>query len=497
MLSNFSEPVKAFIGPLSGAHSPRAKYCNVEAQRGRRENAKNALDFSHPATNAAMKPEKIPKNQQGPLHTLWGIPVAVLKCLGAMIAACHLFNDARFLARRKCRERSGKEEKMRLAKLLSSLSFVFLLAGCDLVAQQYPPFAGFNSSTAAPALGNTPSSQSSSIPQSVTQPQITGSQRGQHIRDKALQGLALGGAIAGPYGAGGGLIIGLLAGLFTADAYYTQLNGQIQSEQDKDKALEAKIEQELQRQRELETQLAVNAGNSTRQNQADQSQSGQQPTVPQVTTLAMKESSTGAASKNKETTSTSAPSPFKNVELKDINGDGVPDLWIYYNPLKPGEIVRQEEATHWDGKVDSWSYFKDGKLVRREVDTKGKGGADTVYYYDKDQIVREERDERGMGNASFRVLYQNGRRFKVEEDSSGGGKIDHWIYYDTSADGEVISKEERDLNGDGVVDLWAYYQNGRLVRRDLSAVGLELVSKQLPSSPADPKETFRAQLVKD
>jgi hypothetical protein len=58
MLYDFSEPVKAFIGPLSGAHSPRAKFCNVEAQRGRRENAKNALDFSHPAKNAAMKPEK-------------------------------------------------------------------------------------------------------------------------------------------------------------------------------------------------------------------------------------------------------------------------------------------------------------------------------------------------------------------------------------------------------------------------------------------------------
>jgi len=29
---------------------------------------------------------------------------------------------------------------------------------------------------------------------------------------------------------------------------------------------------------------------------------------------------------------------FKNLEVRDINGDGVPDLWIYYNPQKPGEI---------------------------------------------------------------------------------------------------------------------------------------------------------------
>ena len=73
-----------------------------------------------------------------------------------------------------------------------------------------------------------------------------------------------------------------------------------------------------------------------------------------------------------------APTPFKNVEVRDINGDGVPDLWIYcFNPQKPGEIKRQEEASKGDGRVDTWSYFKDGKLVRREVDTKAHGKPDT------------------------------------------------------------------------------------------------------------------------
>ncbi|MCH8055950.1 MAG: hypothetical protein IH857_07355, partial [Deltaproteobacteria bacterium] len=65
----------------------------------------------------------------------------------------------------------------------------------------------------------------------------------------------MGGSIAGPYGAGGGLIIGLITGLFTADAHYAELNAQIQSEQAKDKELEAQIEQEIERQRELEAQL--------------------------------------------------------------------------------------------------------------------------------------------------------------------------------------------------------------------------------------------------
>jgi hypothetical protein len=316
--------------------------------------------------------------------------------------------------------------------------------------------------------------------------------------------MVMGGSLAGPYGAGGGLIIGLLAGLFTADAHYAQLNTQIQSEQAKDQELEAKIEQEMERQRrldaQLETQLANSAGNPAQQVQPEPSQSAQKLTAPKVTTVAMKEPpSAMALLTNKESPANSPGSPFKNVEVRDINGDGVPDLWIYYSPLKPTEIVRQEEASHGDGRVDTWTYFKDGKLVRREVDTKGKGTADTVYYYDNDKIAREERDENGSGHVTFRALYQDGRLAKVENDTKGAGQTDRWIYYDTTKDGEVVLKEERDLNGDGAVDLWSYYEDGRLVRRDLSAIGLELLSKQdrLPSLPDDLTKTSRPQLVRD
>ena len=201
----------------------------------------------------------------------------------------------------------------------------------------------------------------------------------------------------------------------------------------------------------------------------------------------------------KESPSNPTGSSFKNVEVKDINGDGVPDLWIYYSPLKSSEIVRQEEASHLDGRVDTWSHFKDGRLVRREVDSKGKGLADTVYYYENEKMVREERDDNGNGNVSFRAIYQNGRRVKIEEDTSGRGKIDQWIYFDSSKDGEIVLKEERDLNGDGVVDLWAYYEDGRLVRRDVNAVGAELLSKQdrPPFLAPDTRNISQSQPVRD
>jgi antitoxin component YwqK of YwqJK toxin-antitoxin module len=390
-------------------------------------------------------------------------------------------------------------EKMSLTKFRLFLPFIFLLSACNPVPVQHAPGS---TPYSAPQPGITSGAQPAGFPQSVTQPQtqVTGSERGQYIWDKALEGMVMGGSLAGPYGAGGGLIIGLLAGLFTADAHYARLDMQIQSEQAKDKELEARIEQEMQRQRELEAQLANSAGNPVQQNQAEPPQSAQTVTAPNITAVAMKDASSAVAPLSRtESSSNSVTRPFKNVEVKDINGDNIPDLWIYYNPLKSGEIVRQEEATHWDGRVDTWTYFSNGKLVRREVDTKGKGAADTVYYYENDKIAREDRDENGSGHVSFRALYQNGRLAKVEKDTRGGGKTDLWIYYDTKKDGEIVLKEERDLNGDGALDLWSYYEDGRLVRRDLSAVGLELLSKQdrLPFFPAEPKKISRPELVRE
>src|SRR5258707_7270064 len=71
-----------------------------------------------------------------------------------------------------------------------------------------------------------------------------------------MEGIAMGGAIGGPYGAGGGLVIGLITGLITADSHYWQINNQVYTEQKKDQQLEAAIQQELARQRDLENPVA-------------------------------------------------------------------------------------------------------------------------------------------------------------------------------------------------------------------------------------------------
>lgn len=294
-----------------------------------------------------------------------------------------------------------------------------------------------------------------------------------------MQGMAIGGALAGAYGAGGGLIVGFVAGLFTADSRHAQLTSQIQTEEAKDKLLQAQIEQELERQRQLEAQLLNPFANQTGQEQSGPPQRIRETDGATLTNIAMADrSNVGAPQSKKEPFANSASRPFKNVEVRDINADGIPDLWIYYDPNRPGEIVRQEEASRGDGRVDTWTYFKSGQMIRRDVDSKGLGRPDLVYYYDQEKLVREERDENGQGRMTYRANYENGRLAKVEKDTAGTGKADQWIYYDTRQQSEIVLKEERDLDGDGTVDLWGYYENGRLVRRDVSAVGMELLSKQ-------------------
>lgn len=368
---------------------------------------------------------------------------------------------------------------MSMGKLASAVLFFLILTGCDPVPVQYPPGSPSQPPTPSTAIPSQPANLPP--PGTQSQPQVSGSQRGQYVWDKMIEGVAMGGSIGGPFGAGGGLIIGLIAGLLTADSYYADLNAQIQSEQAKDKELEAQLEREMERQREMEAQLGK-AEDPVENNQLKQPQLAQRAIkeVKNKTRVPNKKGDLNAlASLGKKSASPSLPStPFKNVEIRDINRDGFPDLWIYYNPLKPGEIVRQEEDTNGDGRVDTWSAFHESKLARREVDTKGSGRPDTVYYYEDDKIAREERDESGDGRPSFRAVYQDGRLARVEKDVNRDGKMDLWVTYDTEQTDEVVVKEERDLNGDGGVDLWSYYEDGRLVRRDVSAVGLDYLSEK-------------------
>lgn len=355
-----------------------------------------------------------------------------------------------------------------MKRLAALIIWSVIAQGCEPAATQFPP-------------GSVQNPGASSTPQ---QAQIDKDRRWAHAVESAQKAAFLGGIFGGPFGAPASMgmgAIGFIYGMFTADTKIAEEKAQAQAryqkEADKDRALETAIEQEIERQRALENQIAGVTGQPVSTQPAPLPQKVGQPPPPTATPVPQTSSSPAAITVARASTPPALP-PFRNVEVRDVNNDGVPDIWIYYNPQKPGEIMRQEEATKGDSRVDSWSYYQGGQMVRRDVDRLGSGRPDTIYYYEKDKIVREERDEVGQGRMTYRASYQNGRIDKVEKDSSGQGRPDLWIFYDTSQDGEIVIKEERDLNGDGVADLWSFYENGRLVRRDVNAPGLEILSKQ-------------------
>jgi len=357
-----------------------------------------------------------------------------------------------------------------MRRLAAIIIWGAIVQGCEPAATQFPPGAGQNP-------GAVPTPQ---------QAQIDKDRRWAHAVESAQKAAFIGGIFGGPFGAPASMglgAIGFIYGMITADSKIAEEKAQAQviyqKEADKDKVLESAIEQEIQRQRALENQIAGASGQPVNSEPPRLPPQVSQPAPPTPTPAPLPQTGSSPAPITVARASTPpAPPPFRNVEVRDINNDGVPDIWIYYNPQKPGEILRKEESTKGDGHVDTWSYYQDGQMVRRDVDRSGSGRPDTIYYYEKDIIVREERDELGQGRMTYRASYLNGRLEKVEKDSSGQGRPDLWIYYDTSRDGEIVVKEERDLNGDGVADLWSFYENGRLVRRDVNAPGLEILSKQ-------------------
>ncbi len=369
-----------------------------------------------------------------------------------------------------------RENGLAVATVLSLLGTA---CGQPPVVHQAPgtiPSSTFPSSHVKTNAGSGPS-QPVALP---SRAQANDAYRWAYAMDTANKAAQLGAILGGPFGGPASMgmgVLGLLYGAVTAESKIAEedarAQGQYQKEASKDQQLEAAIEKELERQRAFENQVAGTAAAKK-----DQSENQKLSQLPQpISAPSVDSSAIVVASLTKPAPLSRAPAPFKNVEIKDLNHDGIADLWIYYSPQKPGEVLRQEESSKLDGRVDIWSYFKDGKLVRRDVDSHGHGRPDAIYYYDDQKIVREERDETGQGRMTYRVDYHHGRVARVEKETRGNGRPDLWMTYDTTMDGEVLVKEERDLNDDGFPDLWSHYNYGRLVRRDVNSIGLEIFSK--------------------
>jgi hypothetical protein len=91
--------------------------------------------------------------------------------------------------------------------------------------------------------------------------------------------------------------------------------------------------------------------------------------------------------------------PGSTVEL-DRNDDGVADYRATYD--QKGRVVLEEMDYNFDGKMDTFYYYREGVLQRVEIDSKFNGKVDIwVYLLDGKYVRRYERDTTGNGKADF------------------------------------------------------------------------------------------------
>jgi len=103
-------------------------------------------------------------------------------------------------------------------------------------------------------------------------------------------------------------------------------------------------------------------------------------------------------------------------------GDGVEDTWAYPTPSKDGESMIAT-SRHRDRVFDHHEFYRGQALVRTEDDTNGDGRIDKWERYEG-SVLREAAFDTtfARGRADRRVLYDgNGKFTDVEEDPDGDG----------------------------------------------------------------------------
>jgi len=178
---------------------------------------------------------------------------------------------------------------------------------------------------------------------------------------------------------------------------------------------------------------------------------------------------------------------------QDSNFDGKLDIW---NTYADGELSARVRDTNGDENADVWERYEDDRMIDRTIDRDHDGVADAFYVYGGGILVAERHDANNDGTVDRQISYQNLFRVRAEEDRDLDGNIDIWMIYgvsrgkevverveqaskgsgppdrietyDTSTGKSQLAKLEEDRDGDGTVDVTSYYENGKLVQREIS-----------------------------
>jgi hypothetical protein len=122
----------------------------------------------------------------------------------------------------------------------------------------------------------------------------------------------------------------------------------------------------------------------------------------------------------------------------DGNGDGVIDRWEYYD--SDGQLNRLGTSSESDGVEDTW-VTQTGDQMRVDVSTRRDGIADRHEFHDKGILVRAEQDTNGDGRVDQWQRFDHGklRELLIDTTQTSGRPDRRLVYADNGAVARVES----------------------------------------------------------
>jgi hypothetical protein len=288
--------------------------------------------------------------------------------------------------------------------------------------------------------------------------------------DSVMKSVAIGAAIGsagGPIGIAVGAGIGLLHGLWT------------QRKQEEHARAEAERQRAMDR--ELERQIATQRPGGTTIPEGD----GQGVLIVKDHLADSPNASPARqASAERDQVDTDGFRPVfqgdRLVRREHRAPDGRVDVVLHYDA--EGRIVRRDESTRLDGRLDTSTFYADGVLQRKEADTNGDGQPDVWAFYDAEgELTRMESltSDGGRRTETYRAgrlaerlegdllsVFDEAGRLMRQGRKGVGDRMLAWRYFESNGD---ITREE-EFGEDGRLTAVAYYEAGRLRRRELYEV---------------------------
>lgn len=122
----------------------------------------------------------------------------------------------------------------------------------------------------------------------------------------------------------------------------------------------------------------------------------------------------------------------------DGNADGVVDRWEYY--AGDGRLERLGTSSQSDGIVDTWA-IQDGDSLRVDLSTRRNGVVDRREFHERGVLVRAEQDTNGDGRIDQWQQFKDGRLAELLIDSSQrSGRPDTRLVYAANGSLQRIEK---------------------------------------------------------